>query len=263
MPLFMADLLSDPWLLIAALAQLFLVLWGALVSLREDWAKRHRWLVLSAFAVLGFIGLVATAKQAGESAAANAKLAGSLDKLGTSTQEISRMTVLNTELQQRLLDSSKTVASLARENINAVTGGRSYPIITPITALPVKDQNTLALQAFVVGENTLMDVQYRIIEGKPPYIPTADDLKGEMTGIKRRFVFVGPLPPHRGEFLPTQITPSLSGVSFYTINLMSRNRFVNEQLQVRLNEKLGRWEYTFRIQDEHGKTIKSEPWPKP
>jgi len=160
---FMAELLSDRWLFIAALAQLLLVLLGAVVSLQEGWAKRHRYLVLSAFAMLGFIGLVATAKQGGESATANAKLAGSLDKLGDSTKEISRMTVLNTALQQRLLDSSKSVASLAQQNINAVTGGRGYPIVTPLTALPVKSQNTLALQIFVVGENALMDVQYRIL----------------------------------------------------------------------------------------------------
>src|ERR1700685_872401 len=167
--------------IVLGVVTLLMAVLGAIASLHAP--EKFWWKIsyIIAFLIIGTVRMVFVITQSNETSAASAGLTGALEDLKKSTSEISRMTNLNAQLQQRLLDSSKTVASLAQENINAVTGGKAYPIITPITALPVKGQNTLALQAFVVGENTLMDVQYRITEGKPPYTPTEEDLKGEMT----------------------------------------------------------------------------------
>jgi len=134
---FIADLVADKWLFTAAISQLLLVLLGAVVSLQEDWAKRHRALVLAAFAVLGCIGLIATAKRGSETATANQYLANSLGSLGDSTKEISRMTTLNTQLQEKLLQSSSAIAGLSKDNLNTITGGASYIYFDIASVVPV------------------------------------------------------------------------------------------------------------------------------
>src|ERR1700730_1538207 len=58
-----SELFGDLWLLAAAVCPGLLVIWGAIVTLHEDWVKRHRLLVLFVFLLLGFAGTVLTIQQ--------------------------------------------------------------------------------------------------------------------------------------------------------------------------------------------------------
>jgi hypothetical protein len=156
-------------------SQLCLMLWGAIVSLHEDWAKAHRWWVLSVFVVLVAIGVGATIKQSVKSAqemtTANTKLSGSIDALRVSSDENARLARLNSELQGRLLDQSTTVSDLAKQAINSTTGGDNFCYM---------NVESVALQRGLVvpifhhyGKYPLYDVEARIFD-----IITAD-LLGE------------------------------------------------------------------------------------
>jgi hypothetical protein len=132
------------------ISQLILVLMGVWIALHEDWAKRHRFLVMAAFIVAGFAGLWATRQQSiqtgkeiseaqKEAAAANRQLSNTLEKInnqsvqiGNQTSEISRVQDLNTELQERLLGTSKEIASLSQKSVKelqAVTVFAFSPLI--------------------------------------------------------------------------------------------------------------------------------------
>jgi hypothetical protein len=176
---FLSDLLSDKWLLCASVAQFFLVLLGAVVTLEEDWVRAHKKLILLSFIILGLIAFVATAKQGGESAVANNKLANSLDGLGAATKEIGRVTSLNTELQEKLLKQGNTIAELARQDIATVTGGDSFSYL----AFSKPRGILSALVAIHKGKYALHDLGIRIVdvrkllEANPPnQAPTAQSL---------------------------------------------------------------------------------------
>jgi hypothetical protein len=134
-----------------AVSQLVLVLMGVGIALHEDWAKRHRFLVLTAFIVAGFVGLYLTRQQSRQSlqevaeaqrqaAEANAKLSNTLERInnqsvqiGNQTGEIQRVQGLNTDLQNKLLgqsgqllNSSRQISELSKEAINTTTGGESF-----------------------------------------------------------------------------------------------------------------------------------------
>jgi hypothetical protein len=155
----------DVLLWIAAITQLLLVLLGAIVSLQEEWAKRHKVMVLCFFAALGIGGLWATiaqaAKSARETTEASGKLGTALTNLGTSTTEIARMTTLNTQLQGKLLDASGTITSLARENIAYMTGGDSFCYVN---FSPYSANGNIELWLHERGKHHLQNVSIRVVD---------------------------------------------------------------------------------------------------
>src|SRR5205807_783797 len=113
------------WVLyLSAALPLLLGFMGVLIALREDWAKKHRRLVIGAFAVVSILGFYVAVRQIRESIKAeeaanrradeaNEKLHDSMDRLGkqggdlnSKTDEIRRVESLNTELQNKLLGQS-------------------------------------------------------------------------------------------------------------------------------------------------------------
>lgn len=114
---------ADKWLLSIAVIQLLLVVFGAVTTLHDNWAKRNRVAVLAVFAVLGCAGLFSTLGEGRRTAESESKLESTLANLNKSTSEVSRMTALNTGLQNRLLAQSEAISSLA-------TGGDSFCVLT-------------------------------------------------------------------------------------------------------------------------------------
>jgi hypothetical protein len=116
----------DVLLWIAAVTQLLLVILGATVSLQDEWAKKHKVMILIFFIVLGVTGLWATlvqsARSVREATEASGKLSTALGTLGTSTLEISRMTTLNTKLQGQLIAQSEALVVLTK--LNAASSSR-------------------------------------------------------------------------------------------------------------------------------------------
>jgi len=221
----------------AALSQLFLVGLGAVVSLQEDWAKRHRRGVLLAFAILGIVGLVATVKQAGESAKANTKLSDSLTSLGNSASEISRMATLNTQLQRRLLDQSDTIAGLAEQAANSATGGDSYVMVTPIFTPLAANQNTFSLAATVCRK-----CKYSIPNA---HIFLQADAKSQSIGTP---IYEGTIDPNFFITLPQSITAATTRETTYTVTVLARNKPTIEILKIRANVQAQQWQYSYRIE---------------
>ncbi|MGB0014762.1 MAG: hypothetical protein WBQ03_24425 [Candidatus Sulfotelmatobacter sp.] len=131
----LGDFLTDPLLWMSLVIQFLLALGGAGVALAEDWAKKHRWSLLSCFAVFGLLGMGVTAKQATNAAKDATKLTSALGDVETETNETGRLTKLNTELQQRLITQSEMIVFLAEKN--AASSARI-------------DQNTRGLRAQIL-----------------------------------------------------------------------------------------------------------------
>lgn len=148
------------WLLwVSAGTQLLLVILGAVVSLHEDWAKHHRWPILTGFAVLGVAGIYASTQQsvksARDAAEANAKLTSNLSQIQSATNEANRLQTLNTDLQQKLLESSRTITKLSKETLAQTTGGDSFPDIWPMMK---PDPCGLRLAVVAHGKHNLLDL---------------------------------------------------------------------------------------------------------
>lgn len=65
-------------------------------------------------------------KQTSESAVAEAHLRNNLQALRRSTQQVARLSSLNTSLQEQLLRQGHRIARLAERNIGEATGGNSF-----------------------------------------------------------------------------------------------------------------------------------------
>jgi len=108
-----------------------------------------------------------TAEAQRQAAEANAKLASSIENLNKGAQEISRVQALNTELQQKLLESSgqiyeqgKTISGLSRQAIETTTGGKSFCYMS-LTEDP--DYRARPPVFLHIGKNSLYEVQARIV----------------------------------------------------------------------------------------------------
>jgi hypothetical protein len=249
-----------------AVSQLALVLMGVWIALHEDWAKRHRFLVLTAFIVAGFAGLYMTrqqSRQSGEDVAAaqrqaaeaNTKLSNTLEKInnqsnqiGSQTGEISRVQSLNTELQNKLLgqsgqliDSSKQISDLSKEAINTTTGGESFCYM-------YVDTNTITGRAFPVfitlGKQPLYEVHARVADiNAEDAILKRPHTINEMLGIQ---VNVGELSPITAKMQFDQVIP-LSDPSRVDFNVFfdARNGTWTELLRMR---KVGKnWIEAIRV----------------
>jgi hypothetical protein len=78
------------------------------------------------FMCLGFVGIRLVIQQSDETASSNFTFVSTLANIANSTRETTRMQILNTELQERLLSQGKTIADLGTQGINTATGGDSF-----------------------------------------------------------------------------------------------------------------------------------------
>jgi hypothetical protein len=217
----------DVLLWVAAITQLLLVLLGAIVSLQEEWVKRHKVMVLCFFAALGIGGLWATiaqsAKSARETTEASGRLGAALTDLGTSTTEIARMTTLNTQLQGKLLDASGTVTNLARQNIAYLTGGDSFCYVN-------FSPSSGELWVIQEGHNHVFNASVRIV-----------DLDGPFSLASQPQFSVPYLPRGTARLLGT--IPFGSGdYKRYNVFIMAPNGYFVESVRLKKNAGNNAWE---------------------
>jgi hypothetical protein len=93
---------------------------------------------------------------------ARQELSSSVDSLGRAAGEISRVQGLNTQLQQRLLEQSQNITSLAEENISQVTGRGTFSYFVVAPNLGAGDPITFPLQVFVRGKYPMREVSSSI-----------------------------------------------------------------------------------------------------
>lgn len=232
---------ADPWLTAAAVAQIVLVIAGAVVTLHEVWAKRHRLPLLLTFAAAGLVGLVATVNQGVRSGESDAKLSASLDNLGKAASEITRMTTLNTALQQKVLDQGKTISDLAKKSIDVTTGADSYAYVE-ISGVGQANLVTVihsgAYPLHSLGMR-ITDLQ-KLNELERQHVPLTYD-----NFIARDNIYsVGDLASKSARILGTlNITPS--NEHDFNIFFWANNGMWTELLRYRLVD--GEWQFAYRI----------------
>lgn len=88
-----------------------LVLLGVWIALHEDWAKRHRFLVLASFVIAGFAWLYMTRQQSRQSSAevaeAQKQAAEANTKLSNTLEKINNQIDPNWQSDRRNLTSAK------------------------------------------------------------------------------------------------------------------------------------------------------------
>lgn len=136
------------------------MLLGVLVSLQENWVKRHKILVVVIFAILGIAGLFASMVESSRAAKASAELSSKIGSLAESSKEQTRLSLLNTDLQQRLLKQSDTISKLSERNIGEASGGDSYCYVTFVG----DTGDSAELIAIHVGKYPLRDIRVRLVD---------------------------------------------------------------------------------------------------
>jgi hypothetical protein len=225
---------TDPYLLITVGSEFLLMLLGAVVSLQEDWAKTYRRYVFAAFALVGISGMCATIKTAQQSAVANSQLSTSIADLGKSTAEISRVTALNTSLQEKLLAQSSGIAALAEESFRTITGADSFPYIVPERA---SYPGPISLFVWDHGKYPLTAVTLTIRR--------SDDFN-----LFQPPLDVGILHPGWGKPLLSSILPkpdSKTGEDVFLIEMYTQSDFFTEVLHFRKSKDGNLWAYKFWV----------------
>ena len=159
---------------------------GGIVSVHAPETFRSKLLCGAAFLLLGAVCILSVIKQSNENAASNANLASSFRNLSAKTDEVSRITTLNTDLQHQLLKSTETIAELSRTNIHTVTGGDSfcYFMMSPPNGF---------LTAVQQGAYPLRDVTARMVDVEVfmKAVPTGNLLNAGTTNLEVGDLSVG------------------------------------------------------------------------
>jgi len=178
------------------------------------------------------------------------KLARSLDALGQSSREIersgretARIQVLNTELQQRLLHQSDTIAGLSHEAIKTTTGGDSFcyvgigPYINPDGGMPTVVQ---------VGLYPLYDVVADVVdvEAWTKRVKASNTIDSAMQ--TEATLNIGNMARQSAKVMYKDRIPFKQGDSqVFMIRFSAQNGFWTEQL--RLRRVNGKWLEALRI----------------
>jgi hypothetical protein len=181
-------LFSSP-VIIAALAQLCLALWGGFVTVNKPWAEKHKVLVLCVIFVLVSTGLSATLYQSHRSALASLDLTNALGRLAKAADESTRVNQLNTQLQQRLLEQSSSIGILSTRAIDIATGGDSFCYID-IGRAEYIPKDSLDIALLGEGNFPLSQISIRIVDLD---VLDASLLEGR---AKHEMYFNFPLPDH-------------------------------------------------------------------
>lgn len=226
--------------------QFALILLGVGLSLLETWPKRHPWIVLAVFALVGGIAMFAAVRQGQENtkekneanrrtdeaqkqaSESNAKLAASMDRLGAQTDEIKRVQGLNTELQDKLLDqngqlidSSKRITDLSKQGIDVTTGGDSFCVFIAVANMGQGQPVKYPMFIDVIGKYPMSNVSAQIQKVGD----NADINPFSAESVPHVPLGNGPLLPG-----PHPIYNYSLGDGVYGFGIWSRNGFIAENL---------------------------------
>jgi hypothetical protein len=243
---------------ILGVVTVIMALLGAAVSLHppESLHAPGRWgakiAYATAFAVLGAVAIVSVIRQSKETAILNQNLSNSLGNLGRSTQEISRVTGLNTALQEKLLGQGARISTLAEESFKTITGANSFPYVAP---QPTTYPNPVALFVWDRGKYMLTGVTLTIRR--------ADDFSYYQPPLD-----LGILHPGWGKPLSEAILPKpdpKTGEDIYLIDMYTQSDTFTEVVHFRKSRDGKSWAFKFWVsQHKFGRhTEKTKQMPKP
>ncbi len=143
------------------------------------------------------------------------------------------------------LERMERLDKLSRESIDQVTGGDGFVYIDIVK--PPVDKDGLSLRTVVHGKYVIRGVRYEITEGRPPYIPTNQQINDLLTGRFHGSAQVGELHPAVTMILGRVYHPSLKDGGYYNINIDAMNGNVNEKLEVRYEPTLQNWNRSITV----------------
>jgi len=167
----------------------------------------------------------------------------------------------------------------AQENLNHMTGGKTYPAISPVL-IPVKNTtNTFRLVIRAVGSSPLFDVNVDLSKLPLPTTASATDFVTDMALPYTTTLYTSAsLNPNRGELLVPTVTVSENGETDFVITTMARNGVFHEMLHIRRvrdvaipsgKDLLLPWEYSYEITRDvrrdrrtDGVSVTKIPWQK-
>ena len=187
-----------------------------------------------------FLGIV----QAGKSGRASSQLSDTLERLRASSEETTRVQILNTELQQRLLSSSETIERLTERSINTAIGGDSFaylmfPTFSGSGGFPV---------VVHVGDFPLSDLDVRLVDrrrfremtARTPHLGIRDLMTGSGP-----IIHIGSLAAHRVWTTTAPIQFSSQEEQDFNIFFTARNSTWIQNLK--LHRVAGKWTYATRV----------------
>src|SRR5229473_4353267 len=227
--------------IVLGIATVIMALLGAAVSLHppESLHALGKWgakvCYATAFAVLGTIAIICVIKQSKENATANQNLTNALTNLGHSTDEISRVTALNTSLQERLLGQSARISNLAEESFRTITGAQSFPYIAP---QPAEYPGPIPLFVWDHGKYMLTGMTITIRRG--------DDFSFFQPPLD-----IGTLHPGWGKPLAAMISPRpdpKTGEDIYLVDMYTQSDYFTEVIHFRRSKDGKYWAFKFWVQ---------------
>jgi hypothetical protein len=209
----------------------FMAVLGGIVSAHTPTKRWLKIAYLAAFVLAGVLSIVLVIKISNENAAASQGLKNALNQLTYSTGENTRMTTLNTALQEKLLALTGTITKLSEENLLQATGSKGYCYVSPTA------ENASGLPLFVIGSKyPVYDVRVNIIEQRTEDSPETaiQRLKNPLLAFSLGNVS-GQYVQITGYNLPVQRGRN----NRFQINIYSRAALFTEYLVVTWN--IGRW----------------------
>ena len=234
---------------------------GVYVSLKSQDRKHHRYW-MAAFLIIGIVGL---------------GLLGWHAKIGDETQEKASKQIKNAVIEATNANiaatnannaatlahretaaaraearkANKEIEQLARNNIEATTGGNSYPEIT--IATDHGDLSTVPLLAAIWKTKAAGSFTYVIRESQNEdcfALQSPHFISGETYMIQAE----NPV------FIYGTLRPVPSKVNIYCITMQSKNGGVYEHLSVRFNKEQQRWESKYTILNQWNVVVKTQQW---
>lgn len=231
---------------------------GVMVSLHppESLHAPGKWGVkityASVFLFLAAIAIICVVRQSRETAVTTQNLTNALSNIGTSTTEITRVTTLNTQLQQKLLGQDAQISQLAGESFRTITGGDSFPYIAP---QPTGYPGPVQLYMWDRGKYPLTGVTVSIKEDPDPsyYQPPTD---------------VGVLHPGWGKRLGVTLVPRIdpkTGYAIFTAEMYTQSSYYTEIIHARPSHDGKFWAFKFwvlknELRDVPDSAVKSPPY---
>lgn len=233
---------------------------GGIVSVSPPLKTWQKSSYVFLFLLLGGFGLFFVVRQSNETAVAGAKLSNALDGIRTSTAENTKISELNTELQQQLLGQSGVISDLARKGIDTATGGDSFCLMN------FWDTNTqLTLNSGVPffeaqGTYPLYEVRASIVDQN--YLSKLTPIQQLSFDNWRRSVYVGNIGARQLESVNLRIpfTDPPKKQSFL-VQFSARNGNWTEIIRLYRADKI--WVKAFKVtKDNKERTVLYECVPK-
>jgi len=144
---------------------------------------------------------------------------------------------------------------LSKEDRDRATGGDSYIVVVPNTAIAVEGPNTFVSGAYIGKNgkgNGIPDAHIYVRQLPILNVGKASWYSDFLAGKNPDFapVFVGTINPNWFQLLPKRITPSFTETTEYIVNVFARNKPTVETLRMRRNVQTGMWEYSVKVMRE-------------